>query len=174
MSEQPVFAGGPGDATVSRRRVRTPPHPVDEHVGRRIQARRKQLGMSQNRLAEALGVTFQQVQKYERGSNRISASRLQHVADILGVQVSHFFDGAYDPSQSHDDGPEAPSEIDWFLASDEGVALARAFSRIRDPVLRRSIAVFVLNVAGAHAPPAGGESGEPESAVQPGKPAGTD
>jgi len=174
MSEQPVFAGSQGDATASRGRTRTPPHPVDEHVGHRIQARRKQLGMSQNRLAEALGVTFQQVQKYERGSNRISASRLQHAADILGVPVSHFFDRADDPAQSHDNGQEPLSEIDHFLASDEGVALAQAFCRIRDPAMRRSIAEFVVNVAGAHPRPNGDESQAPESGLQAEEPAAAD
>lgn len=68
-------------------------HPVDLHVGRRIRAQRKALGVSQGRLAEALGLTFQQVQKYERGANRVSASKLWDIARALQVDVSHFFIG---------------------------------------------------------------------------------
>jgi transcriptional regulator with XRE-family HTH domain len=69
------------------------PNPIDVHVGGRIRARRRQLGLSQERLADALGLTFQQVQKYERGSNRVSASKLYDIARTLGVTVGEFFDG---------------------------------------------------------------------------------
>lgn len=124
------------------------PHPVDELVGGRVQARRKQLGMSQEGLAGALGLTFQQVQKYERGKNRISASRLQHIADVLTVPVSYFFDdpAGRGPSRSAVGAPIA--EVDEFLASADGLELASAFCRIHDNALRRSIVSFVERVAG--------------------------
>src|SRR4051812_38028166 len=73
------------------------PNPTDKHVGTRVRMRRMMLGMSQGKLGDALGLTFQQVQKYEKGTNRIGASRLQHIAHVLQVQESFFFDGAPNP-----------------------------------------------------------------------------
>jgi len=107
--------------------------------------RRLMLGMSQEKLADQLGITFQQVQKYEKGVNRISASRLQQVCHILEVPVSFFFEHAPGPA-SHGQGfAEAPSPayVNDFLASNEGLALLKAFMKIGDPALRRSIVRLV-------------------------------
>jgi transcriptional regulator with XRE-family HTH domain len=86
------------------------PNPVDLHVGGRIRMRRKVLGVSQERLAEALGLTFQQVQKYERGANRVSASKLYEIARFLAAPIAYFFEGLADPTTASDsdaeDGPE--------------------------------------------------------------------
>src|ERR1041385_5585031 len=121
------------------------PNPIDRHVGSRVRMRRIMLGMSQERLGEALGLTFQQVQKYEKGTNRIGASRLQQIAHILQVPVAFFFEGG--PSLSpHPDGmKEAPSPayVADFLATSEGLALTRAFTRIKEPKLRRRIVDLV-------------------------------
>src|ERR1700689_3884660 len=104
---------------------------VDVYVGARLRMRRTMLGMSQSRLGELLGVTFQQVQKYEKGTNRISASRLQHTAQILGVEAAYFFDEkARGSSASKKNGGTAPDHvaIAEFVAGAEGKALVRAFT----------------------------------------------
>jgi len=121
------------------------PHPTDKHVGSRVRMRRLMLGMSQEKLADQLGITFQQVQKYEKGVNRISASRLQQVCHILEVPISFFFEHAPGPA-SHGRGlAEAPSPayVNDFLASNEGLTLLKAFMKIDDPALRRSIVRLV-------------------------------
>src|SRR2546425_2393566 len=99
------------------------PNPIDKHVGSRLRMRRKMLGMSQEKLGDALGITFQQVQKYEKGTNRISASRLQHVCHILGVPVAFFFDGAPHVAASSRQLPP--------VASENSVHLTRGRQRIR-------------------------------------------
>src|SRR5258705_7908394 len=116
------------------------PNPIDKHVGSRLRMRRKMLGMSQEKLGEALKITFQQVQKYEKGTNRISASRLQHVSHVLQVPVPFFFDGApHVPGQTTGHGGAAPSPayVTEFLASSDGLALTKAFMRIKKRELRR-------------------------------------
>ncbi|WP_158916429.1 helix-turn-helix domain-containing protein [Caulobacter sp. S45] len=85
------------------------PNPVDVHVGDRIRRRRRALGISQDKLAEALGLTFQQVQKYERGANRVSASKLYQVAHALHAPIPYFFDGLPDPAQNKDVEPVEPA-----------------------------------------------------------------
>ena len=122
---------------------------VDAHVGSLVRLRRLTINMSQMALAEALGITFQQVQKYENGTNRISASRLQDIARILAVPVSLFFEGAPDPPDVNDrnEGKEEEDVID-FLSTSEGVELNRAFSRIENPNLRRCLIGLVQAVAG--------------------------
>jgi transcriptional regulator with XRE-family HTH domain len=123
-------------------------HPTDKHVGTRLRMRRLMLNKSQSDIAKALGLTFQQVQKYEKGSNRISASRLQRLCAILQVPVSFFFEGAPQepklPMLGSDD--QAPSYVDDFLATSDGVALALAFGRIRDPKVRRAIVALVEQI----------------------------
>lgn len=121
--------------------IKKVPNPIDRHVGSRVRMRRMLAGISQEKLGEALGLTFQQVQKYEKGSNRISASRLQQIAKMLDVPVAFFFDGA--PSG---DGPTggfsdaaATTYISDFLATSEGVQLTKAFTRIKDSRIRRRI-----------------------------------
>jgi transcriptional regulator with XRE-family HTH domain len=128
------------------------PNPIDKHVGSRVRMRRMMLGMSQEKLGDALGLTFQQVQKYEKGTNRIGASRLQQISQILQVQVSFFFEGAPNiPSATHPDGmAEAPSPayVSDFLATSDGLALTKAFVRIPDAKLRRRIVELVEHIAG--------------------------
>jgi transcriptional regulator with XRE-family HTH domain len=130
--------------------VKKAPNPIDRHVGSRVRMRRMMLGMSQEKLGDALDLTFQQVQKYEKGTNRIGASRLQSIAHILQVPVAFFFEGA--PSgAAHSDGlAEAPSPayISDFLASSEGLALTKAFMRIKDPKVRRRVVDLVEAIAG--------------------------
>jgi transcriptional regulator with XRE-family HTH domain len=114
--------------------------------------RRIMLGMSQEKLGEALGLTFQQVQKYEKGTNRVGASRLQQISDILQVPVSFLFEGA--PVESGTDYTNgkapAPDYVSEFLATTEGIALTRAFTLIEDSRMRRSIVELVEQIAGTH------------------------
>jgi transcriptional regulator with XRE-family HTH domain len=121
------------------------PDPIDKHVGARVRMQRLLLGMSQQKLAKALGLTFQQVQKYEKGTNRIGASRLQQIASILQVTPSFFFEGAPTmPGATLDVAAvPMPDYISGFLATVEGLHFVKAFVRIKDPKLRRSIVNFV-------------------------------
>ena len=125
------------------------PNPTDRHVGARVRMRRMMLGMSQEKLGDALDLTFQQVQKYEKGANRIGASRLQQIAHILQVPVAFFFEGAphvpgHQPS-GFADAP-SPSYVSEFLATSEGLALTKAFMRIKDSKLRRRIVDLVEQI----------------------------
>lgn len=130
------------------------PNPIDVHVGSRVRLRRMMLGMSQEKLGENLGITFQQIQKYEKGTNRIGASRLQHIARVLTVPVSFFFEDApgtpsSEPSASGvAERPSASYVVD-FLSSSEGVQLNKAFIRIKDPKIRRKVIELVRAMAGA-------------------------
>jgi transcriptional regulator with XRE-family HTH domain len=117
---------------------------VDKHVGSRVRMRRMMLGMSQEKLGDALGLTFQQVQKYEKGTNRISASRLQHISQILQMPVPFFFEGA---PGGVDGAAESPSYVNEFLATADGLALTKAFMRIEDAKLRRLIVHLVGDCA---------------------------
>ena len=123
-------------------------HPTDKHVGSRLRMRRIMLHKSQSEVANALGLTFQQLQKYENGSNRVSASRLQHLCTILQVPVSFFFEGAPQeptlPILGSDE--QSPSYVNEFLATSDGVALALAFGRIRDAKVRRAIVALVEQI----------------------------
>ena len=125
------------------------PNPVDKYVGSRVRMRRIMLGMSQEKLGEALGLTFQQIQKYEKGTNRVGASRLQQISEILQVPVSFLFDGG--PSGiangAHSAESASPAYISDFLATSEGLALTRAFTRIANAKLRRSIVDLVEQIA---------------------------
>lgn len=125
------------------------PNPIDVHVGARVRLRRMMQSMSQEKLGESLGITFQQIQKYEKGTNRIGASRLQHIASVLQVPVSFFFEDA--PGSAHTNGFEESSPAAFvtdFLASTEGLQLNRAFVRIKDAKLRRKIVDLVRTLAG--------------------------
>src|SRR6188474_772851 len=127
------------------------PNPTDKHVGARVRMRRMMLGMSQEKLGDALGLTFQQVQKYEKGANRIGASRLQQISQILQVPVSFFFDGAPSaPGLPHGTFSSAPSPayVSDFLATSDGLALTKAFMGIKDAKLRRRIVDLVEQIAG--------------------------
>jgi len=123
------------------------PNPVDLHVGARVRMRRKFLGMSQEGLAETIDLTFQQVQKYERGSNRISASKLFEIARALKVPVAYFFEG-YGASEA-EGFSESESEqfVHGFLMTTEGIELAEAFPRIRNAKHRRRILELVRALA---------------------------
>jgi transcriptional regulator with XRE-family HTH domain len=129
------------------------PNPIDKHVGSRVRMRRMMLGMSQEKLGDALGLTFQQVQKYEKGTNRIGASRLQQISHILQVPVAFFFEGAPStPGAPRTEGMgEAPSPayVSDFLATSDGLALTKAFMRISDSKLRRRIVDLVEQIAGS-------------------------
>lgn len=126
------------------------PNPIDKHVGSRVRMRRMMLSMSQEKLGDALDLTFQQVQKYEKGTNRIGASRLQQISTILQVPVSFFFDGAPTSDGQPSGMGEAPSPayVADFLATSEGLALTRAFTRIKDAKVRRRIVDLVTSIAG--------------------------
>jgi transcriptional regulator with XRE-family HTH domain len=132
------------------------PNPIDKHVGSRVRMRRMMLGMSQEKLGDALELTFQQVQKYEKGTNRIGASRLQQISNILQVPVAFFFEGAPhvegSPPQSTEDVP-SPAYVSDFLATSDGLSLTKAFMRIPDSKLRRRIVDLVEQIAGEESDP---------------------
>lgn len=125
------------------------PNPIDKHVGSRVRMRRMMLSMSQEKLGDALHLTFQQVQKYEKGTNRIGASRLQQISHILQVPVSFFFEGAPTPDgmTGMSEAP-SPAYVADFLSSSDGLALTKAFMRIKHPNVRRRIVDLVEAVAG--------------------------
>ena len=120
------------------------PKMMDKHVGARIRSRRIMLEMSQEKLAAALGVTFQQVQKYEKGVNRVGASRLAQLADALQVAIPWFFEGEGAPRQG---GDGSENLIDQFIATSQGVALVRAFISIEDVGTRRAVVALVERIA---------------------------
>ena len=126
------------------------PNPIDIHVGSRVRLRRMMLGMSQEKLGEQLGITFQQIQKYEKGTNRIGASRLQHIARVLSAPVSFFFEDAPGSPSESPNVAESPSTnyVVDFLSSSEGIQLNKAFVRINDAKLRRKIIDLVRAMAG--------------------------
>jgi transcriptional regulator with XRE-family HTH domain len=121
------------------------PHSTDVHVGQRIRERRMMKGLSQGALAEAGGVSFQQIQKYEKGANRVSASRLQQFAKLLEVSVSFFFDGlSSEDSKRRDRSHDLAQQL---LATRDGIDLAKAFVAIEDASQRRSIVTMAENIA---------------------------
>lgn len=123
------------------------PNPIDIHVGSRVRLRRAMVGMSQEKLGEALGITFQQIQKYEKGANRIGASRLQQIASVLNTPIAFFFEDAPgSPEQGMAESSSTNYVID-FLSSSEGLQLNRAFLKIGDPKIRRKIIELVRTLA---------------------------
>jgi transcriptional regulator with XRE-family HTH domain len=125
------------------------PNPIDRHVGSRVRMQRMLAGVSQEKLGEALGLTFQQVQKYEKGTNRISASRLQQIAKMLGVPVAFFFEGAPAGEATGSGFADTASTtyIADFLSTSEGVQLSKAFVRIKNPRVRRRVIDLVEALA---------------------------
>jgi transcriptional regulator with XRE-family HTH domain len=117
---------------------------IDQHVGYRLRMRRKMLGLTQKALAHALALTFQQVQKYENGTNRISASRLQQLSQILKVPVAFFFEGAPGGAEA---AAATPSYVNQFFASSHGLALAKAFMRIENRTLRSLLVQLIEECA---------------------------
>ena len=142
--------GRQGRIVDSSKMAKKVPHATDKHVGSRLRMRRMMLGMSQEKLGNALDLTFQQVQKYEKGINRIGASRLQHISHILQVPVAFFFEGAPHLQGQPDGMKEAssPAYVSDFLATSEGLALTKAFMRLKDAKLRRRIVDLVKEIAG--------------------------
>ena len=129
------------------------PNPMDAHVGTRVRLRRMLLGMSQEKLGEHLGLTFQQVQKYEKGVNRIGASRLFDLSRVLGVPVQFFYDEAPASMVQETSAPgfsdrPAESYVVEFLSTREGLELNKAFAKISDPKVRRSIVELVRSLGG--------------------------
>jgi transcriptional regulator with XRE-family HTH domain len=126
------------------------PNPTDKHVGSRVRMRRMMLSMSQQKLADGLGLTFQQVQKYERGANRIGASRLQQISHLLQVPIAFFFEGAPNASAPLGSNGSALSmaQIDEFVSDLDGLRLIRAFMRIDNAAVRRRIVMLVQEIAG--------------------------
>ncbi len=125
------------------------PNPIDLHVGARIRTRRKILGVSQEKLAECLGLTFQQVQKYERAANRVSASKLYEIAAALQTQIAYFFEGLADPSQAAGEAIDNGAEqfVHDFLTTPEGLELAGLFPKIRRGAVRRRVLDLVRSMA---------------------------
>lgn len=148
MSKQETF-----DDEADVERGSRKPNPIDAHVGTRVRLRRMLLGMSQEKLGEHLGLTFQQVQKYEKGVNRIGASRLFDLARVLAVPIQFFYDEA--PADLTEtvamsgfaDRP-AESYVVEFLSTREGLELNKAFVKITDPKVRRSVVDLVRSLSG--------------------------
>ena len=128
---------------------------VDAHIGVRVRTRRMLIGMSQERLGELLRITFQQVQKYERGSNRVSASRLFDLAKVLGVTTGYFYDGLVERIEPAIPGFAETNDdelsMNAFLVTREGIELNRAFQRITDPPKRRAVVELVRSMSGEEA-----------------------
>ena len=123
-------------------------NPVDGQVGNRVRLRRMLVGMSQERLGELLGLTFQQVQKYEKGVNRIGAGRLYQVAQILGVPINYFYEGVTPQSaESIRNGDSSTPPVMEFLSSGEGLQLTLAFMRIKDTKVRKRVIDLVKSLA---------------------------
>ena len=123
------------------------PNPIDVYVGSRVRTRRLALGLSQEKLGAALGVTFQQVQKYEKGTNRLGASRLEQASRILQVPVAHFFEGTPGQKKSKANAPSS-NYVSDFLATADGLALAKAFMKIERPQLRHHIVKLINEIVG--------------------------
>ncbi|WP_454717626.1 helix-turn-helix domain-containing protein [Caulobacter segnis] len=123
------------------------PGAIDLHVGTQVRMRRKVLGVTQDQLADSLGITFQQVQKYERGENRISASKLYQIATLLKTDIGFFFDGLPDPVEPGGEGCEADRTVQTFLHTSEGMQLAALFPRIGPSRVRRQLVDLVRVMA---------------------------
>lgn len=129
--------------------------PIDVQVGTRVRLRRMLIGMSQEKLGELLGLTFQQVQKYEKGVNRIGAGRLFQVAHILGVPIDYFYEGVNGSSEGApgfaEPGGSSPPVME-FLSSGEGLQLSLAFMKIKDPKVRKRVLDLVKSLSDGEEP----------------------
>lgn len=132
------------------------PHPIDVHVGGRVRLRRTMLGMSQDRLADSLGLTFQQIQKYEKGVNRIGASRVFEISRVLGVPIQFFFDDFnIDTGRSYgfaEQGPDDGMAMMELLNTPEGVQLCKHFASIKDTKIRKRVLELVKSLSDGEAP----------------------
>ncbi len=138
----------PNQTSNNARPKRDGPHPVDTHVGSRVKLRRMILGMSQDSLGKSLGLTFQQVQKYEKGVNRIGASRLFELSDLLEVPIQYFYDGYGDADSAN--GFAEPDVAEAFMElvnSPDGVHLCRYFAEIKDPQVKKRVLDLVKSIA---------------------------
>ena len=136
------------------------PHPIDSRVGINLRLRRKALNISLETLAAGVGVTFQQIQKYERGANRISASKLYEIAQVLETPVDWFFQSRPDAPESLEMHEPEPPSLHEFLATDEGAALVSLFPKIRGASLRLSLLRLIRLLAGGARPTDGASAGE--------------
>jgi transcriptional regulator with XRE-family HTH domain len=156
----PATNGPGGTVAIGTNFVKKSPNPIDRHVGSRVRIRRVLLGLSQEKLGDALGLTFQQIQKYEKGINRIGASRLQQISRTLDVPPAYFFEGApsFDSIASGERSPASVAEeskTDYaadVLSTPESMHLSKAFARIRNPAIRRRIVDLVCSLAGDEPP----------------------
>ncbi|MEZ5892391.1 MAG: helix-turn-helix transcriptional regulator [Parvularculaceae bacterium] len=123
------------------------PHPIDVHVGSRVKLRRMILGMSQETLGKSLGLTFQQIQKYEKGVNRIGASRIYEMAQLLDVPVQFFYDEYGETPNRPDGAAEEPNPVMELVSSPEGVQLCRYFAAIKDPQVKKRVIDLVRSIA---------------------------
>jgi transcriptional regulator with XRE-family HTH domain len=125
------------------------PNPTDKHVGTRVRMCRLMLGLTQMQLADELSIAFQQVQKYEKGTNRISASRLHQISSFLQVPIPFFFEGLPDPSNKLPDKDAIPlqSDVFQFLTTTDGISLAKSFMHIKRSQLRHAIVNLVEGLA---------------------------
>jgi transcriptional regulator with XRE-family HTH domain len=117
---------------------------VDKEIGSRVRMRRMLIGMSQEKLGEMLNLTFQQVQKYEKGTNRISASRLVDIARVLGVSIGYFYEGLAGEKKDGFAEDASPPYVSAFMSTPEGLQLMRSFTRIKSSRLRRGIVQLVM------------------------------
>ncbi len=127
------------------------PHPIDVHVGGRVRLRRTMLGMSQDKLADSLGLTFQQIQKYEKGVNRIGASRVFEISRVLGVPIQFFFDD-FDVNTGRsygfaEQGPDDGMAMMELLNTPEGVQLCKHFASIKEPKIRKRVLELVKSLS---------------------------
>jgi transcriptional regulator with XRE-family HTH domain len=129
------------------RRSKRGPAPADVRIGDRIRGRRTMLGMSQTELGAAVDLTFQQIQKYERGINRVSASTMERLAGALGVPITYFFDG-HPPDNGQ--GPGSEVDLTAFLATAEGFALCKAFQHIESQAMRSAVINLLQGMGTKH------------------------
>ena len=135
---------------MSNKKTKGTPSEMDVHVGQRLRVRRSLLGLSQEKLAEALGITFQQVQKYERGTNRVSAGRLFDLGNILEVPVSYFFEQFGQDQNAAvglSDNAQDAFEHDDIMNSKETLDLVRTYYSVQDPAARKDIIKFIKSMA---------------------------
>ena len=128
------------------------PDPIDVEVGRRIRIQRTLRGISQTDLGQKIGVTFQQVQKYEKGVNRVGASRLTRIAKVLGIPVSTLFGGSEGPAQGVSATEASRMDLEYLVVPG-ALRLLRAYGQIRESVLRRTIVTFVEKIAAGEVSP---------------------
>lgn len=139
--------------SMTKRKTKGTPTDIDVHVGQRLRVRRSLLGMSQEKLAESIGLTFQQVQKYERGTNRVSASRLYDISNVLDVPVSYFFEQLGDSPSSAggayglSDNPQEAFEGEDIMHRKETLDLVRVYYSVDDPEARKDIMKFIKSMA---------------------------